>query len=523
MFVGMVVLRHLLAGFCCVFAAVRGADALYIGTSVSYGENWNLWDNVEIDDEVTVNADDINVNLSVTIVNNGVINGNINVAPGRIVKIRNSGVINGSIDVADGGRLVQLIQNSADVTKINTTDGFDVFVDNASGISLVDLGNIANGANNIIIENSNLILDGNASIKSNTPIELVGDVSLYVEDTENLTDGPVLSNVRGDGMLHVFGGDAGSLYRLTARVADGNLYMDYVRDTDYARVLDNKNLGNFLNDLRKSNANDKLLAALDGAKDIDELNAIMSQSMRLAPMKLMTSVRMLNFTEMSRVRARGDSMSLMPVALFADGMDALGGAIERTYGVGDTITLGIAGYVFSLSQSDDFEEYKSALYGGNVHIAYFDDDIFARALAGISVANFNIGSVFNGTDTVSNPMGLSVYSVADFGFVFDVAQNVEVVPFVRGGVDYANIAKLTDTEFVAAAGANLLVDFAGYDLKYKYGFGIAADIRGMFNVDAEMHILSPNDGFAGTVSVGAVYDDIVGFGVKVGLSAAATF
>ena len=106
---------------------------------------------------------------------------------------------------------------------------------------------------------------------------------------------------------------------------------------------------------------------------------------------------------------------------------------------------------------------------------------------------------------------------------FDVARNVNLMPFVRGGVDYANIASLSDTEFIAAIGANLLIDSVGYDLKYQYGVGVNADIRGIFNADAQMYISSPHDNFSAVLSVGAIYDESTGFGFKLGLNLGAKF
>lgn len=471
------------------------------------------YDVIRVEAGRTVDVSNLVIDESVVIENYGTLTGTLNVGDAFDVYIQNFGNADEFYSNA-----IQLITCDYNLRPVGGVDNIIVY--NADKISLADLARASNGAQTIIIKNSGVILDGDQSELQN--VTLQEDVVLYIEDISDLPDGAIMSNVTGNGTVRLNVANVNPLYRFGSRIEAGNLYIDFVRDTDYSKILGDK-LGGFLDELRIKNSDDKLLAALDGAASVDEIHSIMSRSARIAPMQLMDIVRVMNVNEMSRVRVRGDFMSLIPMAMFADNASAMGGAIDRNYGVGSKITLGISGYAYAMSYGDGFDEYESALYGGNVHIAYFDDVIFARALAGVSVANFYTGAVFNGTDIVENPMGFSGYGAADFGVAFDVARNVNLMPFVRGGVDYANIANLSDTEFIAAIGANLLIDSVGYDLKYQYGVGVNADIRGIFNADAQMYISSPHDNFSAVLSVGAIYDESTGFGFKLGLNLGAKF
>ena len=477
--------------------------------NASYG-----YDVIKIGNGEIVDVANLNIQNATVIVNHGHLYGALDSCDGCDIYIQNFGTAD---DVNLGAHVTQVVTGNDNMNPVGGAS--EILVYDAEKLSVSDLAELANGVQSVTINGAGLVLDGETPLKN---VTLQGNVILYVDDVADVSNMVVASGVSVDGMVHVSGVNINPLYRFGTRIEGGNLYVDFVRDTDYSKILGDK-LGGFLDELRVKNSDDRLLAALDGAASVDEIHSIMSRSVRVAPMQLMDIVRVMNVNEISRVRVRGDSMSLIPMAMFADNASAMGGAIDRNYGVGSKITLGISGYVYAMSYGDDFDEYESALYGGNVHIAYFDDVIFARALAGVSVANFYTGAVFNGADIVENPMGFSGYGAADFGVAFDVARNVNLMPFVRGGVDYANIANLSDTEFIAAIGANLLIDSVGYDLKYQYGVGVNADIRGIFNADAQMYISSPHDNFRTVLSVGAIYDESTGFGFKLGLNLGAKF
>lgn len=466
--------------------------------------------------------DDINITATVTIVNQGDFTGRINVASGRTLYIQNSGQMSADIIASDTARVVQIINSNSDLNFIGDVNkNFEIVVQNdfADAISLSELAEIANGADSITVTDSALLVDSAIDSGAFENLKLHGNTVFYVDNSADLVDGFVLNNIDAstNGVVQVLGTDNNSLYRVNAQIRGGSLYVDIVRDTDYAKVLNN-GAGLFLNELRAANPNDRLIAAVDRAASVDEINSVLSQSARMTPMLLMDSVRAMDSVMMARLPQRTATLSVAPLAVMSNNMDAFGVAIDKVYNVGHDFTFGISGYVVSMDYADNFDEYKSALYGGNVHIAYFGDLIFARALAGVTVADFNIGPVFDGYDTVTDPLGLSMYLISDVGVNFDLSSDIVLTPFVRVGADWVKITNATDTDFIIGGGANIMFDVNGdFDLEYKYGATVSADARGIVNADVQMQVASPMDGIGGNISVGFIYDDAVGAGVKFGL------
>ena len=466
--------------------------------------------------------DDINITATVTIVNQGDFTGRINVASGRTLYIQNSGQMSADIIASDTARVVQIINSDSDVNFIGDVNkNFEIVVQNdfADAISLSELAEIANGADSITVTDSALLVDSAIDSGAFENLKLHGNTVFYVDNSADLVDGFVLNNIEAstNGVVQVLGTDNNSLYRVNAQIRSGSLYVDIVRDTDYAKVLNN-GAGLFLNELRAANPNDRLIAAVDRAASVDEINSVLAQSARMTPMLLMDSVRAMDSVMMARLPQRTATLSVAPLTVVSNNMDAFGVAIDKVYNAGHDFTFGISGYVVSMDYADNFDEYKSALYGGNVHIAYFGDLIFARALAGVTVADFNIGPVFDGHDTVTDPLGLSMYLISDVGVNFDLSSDIVLTPFVRIGADWVKITNATDTDFIIGGGANIMFDVnGGFDLEYKYGATVSADARGTVNADVQMQVASPIDGIGGNISVGFIYDDAVGAGVKFGL------
>ena len=485
---------------------------------------WNIKNDTIIYDDVTVNVDDINIIRSIRMKNSGIINGAVNICPGCDVYIENAGLINATFYAPDGASVVQMVYDNSDLRPIGVDGKYEILLSGAEGVSMSGLRNMVIGADRVVISDSELLLD---SIYARAfgimpDVELRGTVTLVVDDVTDISNGPVLSNVHGDGTIVVYSDKISPLYRFESMVKDDALYVNVVRDTNYTKILDNK-LGEFLDSLRVQNPNDKLLAKMDAATNFDEINSIVNMSGRLTPIRLMDSVRMFNMFELNKFANNNDNIYVAPEFVsmgdfYTYSISAGGMGI-----ISENLFVGVNAYVGYTDFSNDYDEYKIALYGGNVHIDYFYNNLFVRTIAGATVAAFNTDMVFDGTNVVEQPNGVSAYGGVDAGIVLNYGDDFSVSPFVRLAFDYANILGFTDTRAIAAIGTDIILATGGYDVKYDYGFRASVDTCGQIYAAVRANILSVADNAGGTFSVGAVYDDTFGAGYKIQIGANLVF
>lgn len=502
-------------------ASVQGyanASVDFIGNN-NFDPVWEVANDIYIPDSVVINVDDIKILNSVNIVNYGLVYGNVNVCPGCDVYIKNAGYVGANFSVPDDARVIQKIDDVTDINSINVDGNFQVWVQGVDKISLDGLMDVSANADKIVLTDAGVALGAGDMGVLNSPdapeIELRGKISLYLDEIN--PDGMVLSNVYGDGAIQVVAENLDPMYRLVPRLTGNSLYIDVVRDEDYSKVFDDST-GSILDDLRQENPDDELLGALDSAQNADEINSVIARSGRLNPINLMRSVRLFNSFEMSRQGLDSTGIGIAPMFMFSDDFNLFGATIDGAYALSNNFKMYASVYAAGMNFDDGLDVYESALYGGNVHIAYNYDVLFARAIGGITIADFDIGSVFDGNKFVSDPSGLALYGAADLGINLNVIDALVVSPFVRVGFDYAKILDVYDSDFITGAGLDAMFNVDGYDIKYRYGLGLGVDTRGWFNATLRMDILSATDGFGGNVNVGLVGDDDgnIGYVARVG-------
>ena len=341
----------------------------------------------------------------------------------------------------------------------------------------------------------------------------------YVDDISAFYGKPILSNVSGDGHFSILTDEINPLYKLYTYTLDNNIYVETVRETDYAKIFKN-DVGNFLNDLRNSQSDNKLLLKLDNATSLAEMDEIMSASVRLNPLKLMDVVNVFNMFEINEISNVSDRISVSPIFIFSNDFTISGLSFNADYGFYKNLRAGLSLYSAKAKIKSDIEDYESALYGGNVHIAYFDDLLMARAIAGIANAKFDIGSVFDGTNTVMDPSGKSYYYVADMGFNFNVSKRFFIAPFMRVGLNSLKLLNNSDKSAITGVGADLLFDASMYDIEYKYGLNVSTYTNEQINAAFKIDINSVADKAGGYLNLGLVYDELkrVGYKIQVGVN-----
>lgn len=494
-----------------------------------YVDSWigidylDLTEDFIVTDTGSLDVPRIDVLTSVSIVNSGTINSDFYITDAHRVFITNSGKINGAFYVAPDAKLVQVIHENTDVTYLTVDRNFSVLVRDADDILLSDVFNIASNADKLILDNSSLVLNGvgfRRTTTTGTPaIEFVGDVVIKLNSADFINYSlPILRNVSDVGHVHFAVRDMNPLYNAVAYVDDGDLYMNIIRETDYGRIFEN-GIGRFLNDLRRDIPNDKLLSAMDSAPDIDTINSIMRDSVRLHPVNLMAPVRRMHIMDVLGGWRYSDVYGIDGVAdvMFSDDMVIGRANISLTGNVANNLYAVACGYVGTLVVSDDINDFTGNMYGANLML-HFDDGIVVGNLSGgIVRADFDIGPVFDGSTTVNNPTGVSGYAAMDVGTYLYREYDLTIIPFAGVLTNYASVLNESDTTALANVGLELNLSEYDFDILYDYG------IRGSILTDGAYHIgiyakfSSPMDDIGARISTELIHDEF-GNGYKIAFS-----
>ena len=122
-------------------------------------------------------------------------------------------------------------------------------------------------------------------------VEIGSNISLFISDIDDTSDGKQLKHVSPADVVNVTLKDSANLYRISfySPTFSDEVFLKLVRETDYTKIFDDER-GDFLENIRLNNPDDKTLLALDNANDADEMNSIMNSSYLFNPMILMNPV-----------------------------------------------------------------------------------------------------------------------------------------------------------------------------------------------------------------------------------------
>ena len=405
--------RVMFKAFLCILFLVPKtacADMIYFGDSI------HIRDDVFLAPQSVIDADKIYVDNAATIINHGKIHGDIIVADGTDVVIQNCGSITGEIIVGHDATLTQMITSADDLRQINVWGDYTIRVHGDENLNLADIQRIGAFANEIILDNATIVIDGPTGIRllrRRVPdIKLVGEITVDV-DADMVTDGDILmSGVSGDGavLVHVSGLD--DLFTATTYNSSGNLYLNIIRETDYLKILDPRR-GVFMNAMRDMMPDDKLVRAMDTAQSRDELEHLMARSVRFNPTNLMQVANIFNTFHLAAPDV-ADGFDIRYDHIFNGHLNLPG----LTIGLGakfGPLSVGISGYAALMDYADDLNEFSGTTLGGDIR-AMMDFDIFwMRGVFGMSVTEFDVGPVLGADDIYINPRGRSSYAMIDAG------------------------------------------------------------------------------------------------------------
>lgn len=520
-------MRDVIKFLCCFVLCFVAIDASALEVSSTYDEN-----NPYLDD-ITFSP----LDSDTTIINHGVIGGTITINGGILVTIQNYGEIMNPISCVDcvPSNIYQIITGNGDMNLIPNLSGHTVSVENTDAISFIDIIAAAGNAGRIVLTGQNVILDI-GMIGEHPTIEFnpgaggssINSMSFIINGwNENWDETqPILSGIVFENSEYNFDGaqfiGVDSMFAPYAELEGSRLYVRFARETNYKKVFENE-LGDWLDDLRDENPDDKLLGVLDVARSRAGLRDVLSRSMRTNPIKLLDPVRSFNtFMLGDHIHDLAFGIVAEPFYIYSSDFSVLGGGAGVSGRVAKNLVAKFGAYAGRMDYDGELDNFNAMIYGVNFGVMYKDSDFYARAIGTVSSANFSDIEIFNGTRGVKNPSGLSGAGIVDGGFVFRLFDEFDLTPFVGARFDYAHVSDFSDTDVNMRFGVNIdketIVD------GNRYAFGISAvgqtngDIYGSIYTD----IMSVVDGVGGRLQFGILNDDL-GLSYRISLDAKFAF
>ncbi len=501
------------AVFFALCAANAGAVSVFRDVIASR-MTWN--ENVEIRPGASVSVDNIFTNASIILENDGTLSGNINVCSGCELHIRNRGQMDVNFD--DAASVVQLVSSQADINSIGANVTPDVLVHDANMLSMSGILEIHH--KNIILENSSILFDTTAPVMATVR----GNVDLYITDITRLAGTPLLYDIGDTGRVSVIANLSNPLMTVRTYARDDAIYVDIVRETDYAKILKD-DTGTFINFVRYARPNDKLVRALDGANNMRALRDVMSRSVRINPINLMRPVRAISdFIDLGQNPAMPRSgLSTAGTFVYNDDftIETIGGAVSAKFT--DSFGAKIDGYVGRIDASDDINDFAARLYGATLHTYYDNGELFGMMHIGATVAKFDTDFVYAGNDKIDTaPDGTNYYGGFSLGARMNAGDKFVFAPIAGITMSRASVVEQRDTDTHEYVGLNISTGAGDTHLKYEYGTQVRADTDGGVAAMARMSVWSVADAAGGDVQIGVI-NNTLGTSYQAGILLRAEF
>ncbi len=401
------------------------------------------------------------------------------------LKIYNYGTI-GTVHNSGFSFVCQYIPSNDALHKINM-DGTDFQVDiqNIDKVDLNVLKNIVSDVDGEInITNSSIVINDFADWRSwNQNVSLIGTNTLYITNVDTIVSGEEILHVSDNG-THVVLMESDKLHKVSLKYDSiSKVAFIYIsEEKDYEKVFDD-NRGSLLQDLRESSSNSNLLNAMDNANNMQELENIMQSSYHFNPSILMRPVNMINEFSMLPMLSYSNALygGLSGVYMFSDTTNLFGinfninGDYDGTY-------LSIDFNLNKFKYVDDMNDFSGLVYGGNIKIKKYIDNLWANIIAGISLANFKADAVYHDDMITNNPFGYSLYGGIDVGYDYKIVQDLIVSPFIGTSLMKSEIVDISQTDTNIRIGGNLKYSFVVDNVEYDYdvmgGCGVNGNIFG---------------------------------------------
>ena len=334
---------------------------------------------------------------------------------------------------------------------------------------------------------------------NNLDISAGGEVIRYVEPTSSNQPNITIK-------------DTYDLYKTDLKVlSSDNVFLTSVRETNYEKVFKDSR-GALLTNIRANNQNDKMLMAMDRARNIDEINSIMNSAYHFNPIILMNPVKtinrsaMLNFLTDENDTGTGANIDY----LGSDKLNNFGGHlyIADRY---DDLYFKIGLDINRFSYSDNFNDFDGLAYGIDLRAKQYIDKIWLDGILGINRATFNADNIYDNGNVANNPKGMSEYARFSIGYDYTKFNDFVLSPFVGFLFQNSDIMNQNDADINLHGGISGKYAFVMDGIKYEYGAFMATDEDMNWNVGANVGFVSVVDYAGANFGINAFKDE---FGIN---------
>lgn len=444
---------------------------------------------------------------SSTIINHGVLSGDVTLVNKYAVTIQNYNTISGHFYCGDICYMItQQITGNDNLNPIPNLSGHIVSVSaNTDVINMTNLINISAGAREIRLDNGIFAVDVDVPLFPGDIVIYNDGVVFQITGVPSDLSQPLLSHVINSNVISqtIFLSEEDAMTH-SAKWVDDSLYVFNSLYTNYEVVIGDA-LGNYLDSLRDENPNDKLIVALDSVNSRDDMAKILGKSVRTNPINLMNPI--ISFNSHDLIKFEPGTV-ITPFYLHSDDFSIMGANINLSGKISDSL-LGNIGFIGgAIDYSSDYDDYSGALYGGNIGIQYLDNRYYVNAYGKFIYAMFNDLDVFHNGAVIHSPSGFGADLVTDFGLVYRVYDDVNIIPFVGMRADYTSVVSETKTDFNLRIGAKVENTDNTDGNSYSVGGKVFVQTDGAIYGGGYMDMMSNADGVGGGFDVGVLYDDM---------------
>ena len=465
-----------------------------------YGGNLEYNSDLKIQEFVKFKPDKLFVRQSIYLENNGNFDADIVVCERCNLYLKNSGVFTANVVLNPGAEVIYVLDNMMGAAPININSDYSVLVDGVNGAVLVDIVNDFADADKFVLKDS-LIDISDVHNMASMPFEIKGEVSFIADDLTKLYGVPVLENVSGDGTVKIMGNVNNPMFVNEGYIRDGDLWVRRVRETDYGRILQNKQ-GIFLNKLRESAPNDRLLGRLDAAKSLAQIKDVMAGSVRFNQDILFGVVRSIEFDDFTDIFATNE-FEARPHIVVADDFVAYGVDVAFGLRLNNTLVTRISARTGLVDFMSDVDSFKASFYGLSLGAKYQMDDVcWVYAEMGLMQTKTDITDVFYDDKILTRPIIKSGRGVLGIGRSFDFANKFYFQPSLGMVIQMDKVADISRIDVSGRMGAIAGYRYEMLGIVYDWGVGVRVGTNSDFDVMGRLGFLSTFDGAGGTLEFG---------------------
>ena len=378
-----------------------------------------------------------------------------------------------------------------------------------------DFNNLDNiSAQSFLITDSSIVMDNFSDWQMcNETIELAGNVKLIINNPDSVQSGQVINYTQRGTQIFVQIKNLDKMYKPELKVEGGGIVLNIVRETDYNLIFDGvdavetkKNTA--LEIIRDNHPNDKLLKALDGAKNYEEIKRLENLSYRfnhgilLRPIKMMTK-----FSLFDLIKSENDyGIGIVPYYIMSDNMDSVGGRLFVGY-KNENLYFYAGINLNKFDYGDELNDFSGWVYGLDVQSKQTFDKFWLSEILGFSLAKFKADYISTDGKLKANPVASSWRGDLSAGYDFNMNENIILSPIVGFAYQPYKTADVSETDSYLHFGGDAKYFFVVEGIKYEYAVSAAYTTSGDLWANFKIGFASVVDEVDVALNTGVLKDD----------------